>query len=152
VVSEAILTVPVTILKEKKKWKKNKETNYRIRRIRKGRLLSPFLDCSEKYYPTNYNILLMPWYLKGMMYSVTMFGLQNRTELVIVRIQLQSFIMKYSNLWIMFHRHEAKIFPFSFLDLNNMKTTKTKVASFKRKHQIYCKHLSLIIKQVLHFN
>jgi hypothetical protein len=84
-VPETLHIVPITILKEKKKWK-NMEKNDRIRRTRKGRPLSPFLDCSEKYYPTNYSILLMPWYLKWMMYSVTVFTLQNRTVLVLLRI------------------------------------------------------------------
>jgi hypothetical protein len=66
-------------------------------------LVLQFLDCSEKYYSKNYDILLMPWRLKGMMYSVTVFGMHNRNEPIVVRIQLQSIIVKDTNLWVIFH-------------------------------------------------
>jgi hypothetical protein len=115
-VPEALLIVPITILKDKKTWK-NKERNDRIRRRRKGRLLSPFLVCPKKYYSTYYSILLMPWYLKWMMHSVSMFGLQNRTELVLLRIQVLSFIVKNTTLWTIFTDIKLKHFLFHFWTL-----------------------------------
>jgi hypothetical protein len=92
----------ITVLKNKK-WKKDYEKNKRIWKIRREMLLLQFLVWSEKCYSKNYDILQMPWCLKGMMYSVTVFGLHNRNGPAVVTIQLQSIVVKDTNLWIIFH-------------------------------------------------